>query len=54
MGQERKASAFLVDQVATGNKKRKWADNIKMHLGQNRMVWTGLIWLSIGTSGEDL
>jgi hypothetical protein len=30
----------------------RWTDNIKMDLKRDRigMVWTGLIWLSIGTS----
>jgi hypothetical protein len=32
----------------------RWVDNIKMDLreiGWNGMVWTGSIWLRIGTSG---
>jgi hypothetical protein len=31
----------------------RWVDNIKMNLGEIRwVVWTGLIWLRIGTSNE--
>jgi hypothetical protein len=30
---------------------RRWVNNIKMDLRENGMVWTGLIWLRIGTSG---
>jgi hypothetical protein len=33
-----------------------WVDNIKMDLGERerevRVVWTGLVWLRIGTGGE--
>jgi hypothetical protein len=28
-----------------------WEDNIKMYLRRNGVVWTGLIWRRIGTSG---
>jgi hypothetical protein len=32
--------------------RRRWVDNIKMELREIVwMVWTGLIWLRIGTSG---
>jgi hypothetical protein len=34
-----------------GRPRRGWVDNIKMDLGQDGMVWIGLIWLRIGTSG---
>jgi hypothetical protein len=30
-----------------GRPRRRWVDNIKM----DGMMWTGLIWLRIGTSG---
>jgi hypothetical protein len=31
----------------------RWVDNIKMNLNEIRwVVWTGLIWLRIGASGE--
>jgi hypothetical protein len=36
-----------------GRLRCKWVNNIKMHLeGQDGVVWTGLVWLRIGTSGE--
>jgi hypothetical protein len=31
-------------------KEHRWVDNIKMDLGE-RVEWTGLVWLKIGTSG---
>jgi hypothetical protein len=37
-----------------GRSRRRWIDNIKMDLleiGFN-VVWTGLVWLRIGTGGE--
>jgi hypothetical protein len=37
-----------------GRLRRKWVDNIKMALGEigyDGMVWIGLIWLRIVTSG---
>jgi hypothetical protein len=36
-----------------GTPRRRWEDNIKMDLRerQDGVVWTGLIWLRIGTSG---
>jgi hypothetical protein len=30
----------------------RWVDSIKMDLRQDGMVWVGLIWLRIWTSGE--
>jgi hypothetical protein len=37
-----------------GKPRHRWVDNIKMELGEIRRdgVWTGLVWLRIGTSGE--
>jgi hypothetical protein len=33
--------------------RRRWEDNIKMHLREvGWEAWTGLIWLRIGTGGE--
>jgi hypothetical protein len=33
--------------------KRRYVDIIRMDLGEvNKVVWTGLIWLRIGTGGE--
>jgi hypothetical protein len=34
-----------------GIPRRSWVDNIKMDLRYDGVVWTGLIWLRIGTSG---
>jgi hypothetical protein len=37
-----------------GRPRRRWVDNIKIDLreiGWDGMVWTGSIWLRIGTSG---
>jgi hypothetical protein len=34
-----------------GRPKRRWVDNIKGHLTQDGVVWTGSIWIRIGTSG---
>jgi hypothetical protein len=34
-----------------GIPKHRWADNIKIDLREDGMVWTGLMWLKIGTSG---
>jgi hypothetical protein len=35
-----------------GRRRRKWVDNIKRDLRKNEMVWTGLIWLRIETTGR--
>jgi hypothetical protein len=33
--------------------RRRWVDNIRMDLGEVVWVmWTGLVWLRIGTGGE--
>jgi hypothetical protein len=34
-----------------GRPRRRWVDNIRMYLRQDRMVWIGLMWLRIGASG---
>jgi hypothetical protein len=37
-----------------GRRRRRWVDNIKIDLrerGWDGMVWSGSIWLRIGTSG---
>jgi hypothetical protein len=34
-----------------GRPSRRWKDNIKMDLRYDGVVWTGLIWLTIGTNG---
>jgi hypothetical protein len=38
-----------------GRPRRRWVDNIRMDLGEvgwDGMMWTGLVWLRIGTDGE--
>jgi hypothetical protein len=36
-----------------GRLRRRWVDNIKMDLGQiGCVLWTGLVWLRTGASGE--
>jgi hypothetical protein len=37
-----------------GRPRCSWVDNIEMDLGEDGVVWTGLVWLRIGTSGEFL
>jgi hypothetical protein len=33
--------------------RRRWVDNIRMDLGEvDGVMWTGLVWLRIGTGGE--
>jgi hypothetical protein len=39
---------------ALGRPRRKWEDNIRMDVRSDGVVWTGLIWLRIGTSGGAL
>jgi hypothetical protein len=34
-----------------GRPRRRWVNNIKMDIRECGMVWSGLIWLRIGTSG---
>jgi hypothetical protein len=48
-----------VDVVGTSEGKRplgrprlRWVDNIRMDLGEVMVMWTGLVWLRIGTGGE--
>jgi hypothetical protein len=35
-----------------GRPRCRWEDNIKMGLREDGMVWIGMIWLRIGTSGR--
>jgi hypothetical protein len=36
-----------------GRQRRRWVDNIGMNLGEvGWVMWTGLVWLRIGTGGE--
>jgi hypothetical protein len=34
-----------------GRPRHMWVDNIKMDLRSDSVVWTGLIWLRMGTGG---
>jgi hypothetical protein len=58
MGEKRNAYRILVGKPEgerpLGRLRRRWVDSIKMDLretGWDGMVWIGLIWLRIGTSG---
>jgi hypothetical protein len=57
-GEKRNAYRILVRKLEgkrpLGRPRRRWVDNIKIYLrevGWDGMVWTGSIWLRIGTSG---
>jgi hypothetical protein len=55
MGEKRNACRILVGKPEgkrlLGRPRRRWVNSIKMDLRQGLMVWFGLIWLKIGTSG---
>jgi hypothetical protein len=56
MGEKRNADGILVGKPEgkrpRGRPRYRWVDNIKIDLRErNGMVWTGSIWLRIGTSG---
>jgi hypothetical protein len=55
MGEKRNACRILVGKPEgkrpLRRPRRRWVDNIKMELRYDDMVWIGLIWLRIGTSG---
>jgi hypothetical protein len=55
MGEKRNTYRILVGKPGgkrpLGRSKRKWVDNIKMAFRYDGVVWTGLIWFRIGTSG---
>jgi hypothetical protein len=55
IGEKRNACRILVGtsegKRPLGRTKRRWVDNIKIDLREDRTVWIGLIWLRIGTSG---
>jgi hypothetical protein len=53
MGEKRNAYRILVGRLEgkrpLGRPRRRWEVNIKMDL-KDGMVWTGLMWLRVGTS----
>jgi hypothetical protein len=56
MGEKLNAYKILVGKPEgkrpLGKPRRTWEDNIKMDLREiGSVLWTGLIWLRIGTSG---
>jgi hypothetical protein len=55
IGEKRNACWLLVRKPdgkrPLGRPRRRWVDNIRMDLGDG-MMWTGLVWLRIGTGGE--
>jgi hypothetical protein len=55
MGEKRNVCRILVGKPEgkrqLGRPRRRWVDSIKIHLRGDGMVWTGSIWLRIGTSG---
>jgi hypothetical protein len=60
MGEKRNAYRLLVGKPEgkrpIGRPRRRWVDNIRMDLGEvgwgDGVMWTGLVWLRIGTGGE--
>jgi hypothetical protein len=58
MGEKRTAYRLLVGKLegkrSLGRLRRRWVDNIRMDILQrwDEVMWTGLVWLRIGTGGE--
>jgi hypothetical protein len=57
MGENRNTYRLLVGKKEgkrpLGRPRRRWVDNIRMDLGEvDGVMWTGLVWLRIGTDGE--
>jgi hypothetical protein len=57
MGEKRNAYGLLVGKPEgkrpLGRPRCRWVDNIRMDLGEVGWgMWTGLVWLKIGTGGE--
>jgi hypothetical protein len=55
MGEKRNAYILLVGKPEgkrpLGRPRRRWVDNIRMERWDG-VMWTGLVWLRIGTGGE--
>jgi hypothetical protein len=52
-GEKRNAYRLLVGKRPLGRPRRRWVDNIRMDLGEvGWVMWTGLVWVRIGTGGE--
>jgi hypothetical protein len=59
LGEKRKAYRLLVGKSEgrrpLGRLRRRWVDNIRMDLGRwDGVMWTGLVWLRIGTGWRAL
>jgi hypothetical protein len=58
MGEKRNAYMILVGKPEgkrpLGRPRRRSVDNVTMDLREGGVVWTGSIWLRIGTSGGGL
>jgi hypothetical protein len=57
MGEKRNAYRLLVGKPERKRPlrrpRRRWVYNIRMDLGEvDGVMWTGLVWLRIGTGGE--
>jgi hypothetical protein len=56
MGEKRKAYRLLVGKPEgkrpLGRPRRRWMDIIRILERWDGVMWTGLVWLRIGTSGE--
>jgi hypothetical protein len=58
IGEKRKAYRLLVDKPegksTLERPRRRWVNNVEVDLVEVGwgVVWTGLVWLRIGTSGE--
>jgi hypothetical protein len=57
MGEKRNMYRLLVGKPEgkrpLGRPRCRWVDNIRMDLeGWDGVMWTGLVWLRIGTGGE--